>query len=364
MGILRLILAVNVLLLHVDAPTLLRFLHTAEAVQTFFILSGFYMALTLAENYQHGEIRHFYLNRFLRIFPVYWLILAASFTIAGLGYYFLNRPGFLFYWMQTKPAGAVLPFVLAVFSSLAILGQGTAMLLRVDAAGGLKIASRNPWHSPDSFVGYFPMPQAWSLEFELLFYLLAPFMVRFRTRTILGICLLSLLLRIWLTISLGLIERPWALEVFPTELLFFGSGILSYRLYVYGRDNKWFERRQLSDTVSVSLLVATLAYGAFGLLTKGAYLSVYKWTYLLFTTIAVPFLFTTTRKSKVDRFMGELSYPLYLVHVLIIGLWPKAEALNPWIRLPGIIVTSLVVSYLLLKVTAQIENLRSRHRHQ
>jgi peptidoglycan/LPS O-acetylase OafA/YrhL len=33
---------------------------------------------------------------------------------------------------------------------------------------------------------------------------------------------------------------------------------------------------------------------------------------------ALPFIFLYTKKSRLDRFIGELSYPVYIVHMLMI----------------------------------------------
>ena len=67
MGIIRLLLALAVLLAHVEnAPAfLLRFIPGSLAVQCFYIISGFYMALVL--NGKYSSKRDFYFNRFLRL---------------------------------------------------------------------------------------------------------------------------------------------------------------------------------------------------------------------------------------------------------------------------------------------------------
>jgi peptidoglycan/LPS O-acetylase OafA/YrhL len=48
--------------------------------------------------------------------------------------------------------------------------------------------------------------------------------------------------------------------------------------------------------------------------------------YLAAVPIGIPFLFHLTRRSAIDRGLGELSYPLYLVHILIF----------PFLRLTGL----------------------------
>jgi peptidoglycan/LPS O-acetylase OafA/YrhL len=36
--------------------------------------------------------------------------------------------------------------------------------------------------------------------------------------------------------------------------------------------------------------------------------------------LSIPFLFMASKRSHVDRFLGELSYPLYISHLLVISV--------------------------------------------
>ena len=42
------------------------------------------------------------------------------------------------------------------------------------------------------------------------------------------------------------------------------------------------------------------------------------WTYLGLTVAAIPFLFMATGQSRVDRYVGELSFPVYITHILVL----------------------------------------------
>lgn len=84
MGTLRLLLALAVVLFH-SGP----FVFTGSdwvggivAVEGFFVVSGFYMALVLHQRYG-GRLRDFYANRLLRLFPLYWAALAL-YLVAGV----------------------------------------------------------------------------------------------------------------------------------------------------------------------------------------------------------------------------------------------------------------------------------------
>ena len=77
MGLLRLYLALCVFHDHVNSNAPRMFLSSSVAVCIFFIISGFYMSLVINENYknQNNGIISFYINRFLRLYPIYIIIL-------------------------------------------------------------------------------------------------------------------------------------------------------------------------------------------------------------------------------------------------------------------------------------------------
>ena len=79
MGVLRCLLALSVLLVH-DVDGWFKLIDGAAAVQCFFLISGFYMALVLNERY--ADLGSFYFNRALRLLPTYWAVRAAD---AGCG---------------------------------------------------------------------------------------------------------------------------------------------------------------------------------------------------------------------------------------------------------------------------------------
>src|SRR5258708_29799955 len=84
MGILRLLFAISVVIHHEGSLWGYRLISADMAVRSFFIISGFYMALILREKYPSGNYRLFITNRFLRIYPLYWVVLC--FTLI---YYFI-----------------------------------------------------------------------------------------------------------------------------------------------------------------------------------------------------------------------------------------------------------------------------------
>jgi peptidoglycan/LPS O-acetylase OafA/YrhL len=78
---------------------------------------------------------------------------------------------------------------------------------------------------------YLYLPQGWSLGVELFFYLLAPFILsKINLGKIIIIILLSISVRIIL-IQSNLTHDPWSYRFFPTELMFFLFGSISYIFY-------------------------------------------------------------------------------------------------------------------------------------
>lgn len=76
-GILRTILAINVVLLHVfSVPTLGNY-----SVSFFFVLSGFLMTYIMHETYGFDlkGVKYFWLNRILRLYPIYLIIILITF---------------------------------------------------------------------------------------------------------------------------------------------------------------------------------------------------------------------------------------------------------------------------------------------
>ena len=82
MGLVRVALALAVLLSHLPLASY-KFLSGGLAVQSFFIVSGFYMALVLGGKYK--DVGLFYSNRLLRLFPTYFVTCAlAALTVLSI----------------------------------------------------------------------------------------------------------------------------------------------------------------------------------------------------------------------------------------------------------------------------------------
>lgn len=77
-----------------------------------------------------------------------------------------------------------------------------------------------------------------------------------------------------------------------------------------------------------------------------------------FVALLVPAIFSLSKNSAVDRWIGDLSYPLYLVHVLVFAVMHVKNIPAPGsVFLP----VALVVSALLLVV---VDHPVERYRHR
>ena len=69
------------------------FLDGRVAVQGFFVISGFYMAMVLHRKYDFkGGTYLFYQQRYLRLAPMYWVALAVTLAAALVHAHVLHRP--------------------------------------------------------------------------------------------------------------------------------------------------------------------------------------------------------------------------------------------------------------------------------
>ena len=292
MGSLRLFLALSVALGHFGMP--LGFPTSDIAVQSFFVISGFYMALVLNEKYGPGSYWLFISNRLLRLWPTYAVVLVLSFALAG----------------NWRPIASLDLPDLAYFiaSQILIVGQETYFFLFI--RDGAFAFTLHPSGMPGLLYTYAPIPQAWTLGLEIYFYLLAPFVVRRGPAVVAAIIAASLMLRIALLWAFGFSGEPWTYRFFPSEIALFMTGSLGYYAYASRNDE---QRKQINllQWIAAILLFACLALSKWDGVSRLASLSL-----LGAAIVGVPRLFELTRSIAWDRYLGELSYPLYVCHFL------------------------------------------------
>lgn len=303
MGIIRVLLAAAVVFGH--APmwngydphvAILRPLPAYYAVQAFFVISGFYMEL-LREKYAPAPIWIFYSNRYSRLIVSYWIVLAVTVLFIAL------MPGVSFppaTYLANFKSDSVSEWALLIFSNPMMFGQDLLAIVFSHTSNDLLI------------------PQAWSLALELWFYLLVPFLWRASDRMLWIIVAASLAVRLILVLS-PLPFWPWQQRFFPAEIMFFVLGMLSFR---HSNEilNMIRSGRACLIVVTAGILFAGWLYPVAFPWSGRPELEILWPSSILIGGIfyfTLPAMFSLTGRSRIDRFIGEFSYPIYLVHVTI-----------------------------------------------
>jgi peptidoglycan/LPS O-acetylase OafA/YrhL len=310
---LRLLLAMSVVYGHVGLMSVFGVpsIPGDTAVQAFYAISGFYMALVLNETYSAKGSTYllFLTNRFLRLFPAYAVV--ALLTL-GLALVVHSRSGelpFVLYW-QAMPALPVAELAPLLASQITIIGMDIHQLLTLQT-GSLSLVTDFD-NDTARLQGLLLNPPAWTLGLEFSFYLIAPLVARRPVPVIAAILFGSITLRLLLQFGFGLHNLPWSYMFFPSELALFMAGVLGYRIY-RARENGavdsplWWLFVAACASIAVAVLINRL-HGWSRVASTG----------LLFCILlAIPALFRATRTHRIDRFLGELSYPIYIGHMLV-----------------------------------------------
>lgn len=170
MGLLRLLIALGVVTEHAGRSY---FTGSYTAVQIFFIISGFYMALIFSSG-KYASATKFFASRIARLFPVYWAAVMVSVVVALIANCFFlttstvsSLAGRLSELQQTNP----LVFAWTIFANGFLVFADYAWFMN-----GVNVVK----HPTQLLV----QPPVWTLALELYFYALCPFLTRARTRFI------------------------------------------------------------------------------------------------------------------------------------------------------------------------------------
>jgi peptidoglycan/LPS O-acetylase OafA/YrhL len=312
MGLMRLLLSLSVVVYH-SGSTIFGFtiIDPMAAVQTFFIISGFYMALILNEKYTGaGSYRLFISNRLLRIYPAYWTVIIL--TLAGLMVFYLlgGNAWELGYFIRNYNLLNVKAFFFLIGTQLIILGQELACLLGFDPGTGSFYFTRCYWLTRPELNKFLLLNQMWSVSLELMFYLLAPLLVRKNVYVLLAVLIPSLLLRVFISVNLGLPDEPWINCLFFTQIAFFMFGVISYKIYAYLKARSVPKGAYAS--ITALLLGITMLYQF--IIPVG---SIKQWYYYLLVIVTIPFVFSYTKDIKIDQRIADLSYPIFISHFFI-----------------------------------------------
>jgi peptidoglycan/LPS O-acetylase OafA/YrhL len=351
MGIIRTLLALAVVFGHSWHAGIV-FVGGRNAVQMFYIISGFLISYVLVERKTYKSIGTFYMNRYLRLYPIYFVVAAISLLAMLVG-----DSEFIGIYKKIPFAADVE----LVFSNTFLFIQDWVMFSGIDH-GQLVFASDFRQSEVELYRGLV-VPQAWTLGVELTFYLVAPFILPNR-KIIWTLLVLSLAVRAYLIlIGLGL-KDPWTYRFFPAELAFFLIGALAHQILMP------FYKKLMREKVIPFAAVATACMVACIVLYSLVPLKEFVREPLLFALFVavLPFAFIFQNQSVLDKKIGELSYPIYIGHILVI--WAVASAAGK-VGISDVYVTtafSVVISILFAVVLnkfvgARFEAVRQELRH-
>lgn len=264
-------------------------------VELFFLISGYVVLLSA----RHKTPRQFVLARVIRLYPAYWLVCLLTVV-------------------QTEDFSW--PVKLCNFTMLQqLLGQ-------------------------PSINGAF-----WTLTVELSFYFLISLLLAYKAWN-----QLPLLLALWLAYCAwaGPVGLPTAfnLLLFPRYAPYFASGMLFYLL-----QHQAFSARKLWPLVGAALLLALRGTNETRLELQHTYAGEPAFSPLVMVGIVLGFylllLLIVYRRLSLSRFpwvqqLGELTYPLYLVHLLGYGIFRFfRNSAHQWLLLSGVCGLMLLLAW-------------------
>lgn len=304
MGWIRILLAFAVLFQHVNFLSGKVLVTGDIAVELFFMISGYYMAMVMDSGVYLQNTLQFYKSRFFRLYPTFIAV-----TLAGFLYYFL-----LWWLMGKKPANGsdyiynLSGFwlkTLAYLSNLSMLGQDLFSLFHILPNGEIKIFYSRADTTADGGVilgNLRSTGQAWSIGTEIWFYLLVPFLSRFKVLFLWIIAVASFMLKIYMEKFLDINTYFF----FPAQFFLFVLGMIAFSI---NKDKVY--SNPIQKVLWGLILVILFIYPFIG----GLFFKIF--TYIVFFLV-IDSCFKLTKKSTTDRFIGNLSYPIYLVHMLVI----------------------------------------------
>lgn len=302
MGMLRILLAISVIFTHSGGASLVG---GRNAVQIFYMISGFLMSYVVTQRKGYSTNREFYLSRYLRLFPQYIFIAA----ITLLYFAFSDGPEARAFFDIFRENGTFARVWLAI-ANIALFSQDWVMF--VGERGGHLAFEPVLLGAPAPLYRGLLLPQSWTLGVELTFYAIAPFVMP-RRRLILALLAASIGIRIAL-FAMGLAGTdPWTYRFFPTELALFLIGALSHQLLTPIHHKLALDRQRVAITAAIVTAVLVYAWVPGRETVKSAAL-------MLSVAVSLPALFGFQHGRKWDQWIGALSYPIYINHVTVVSM--------------------------------------------
>ena len=314
MGILRTILAIAVVVYHSYKIFGLRMCGGQVAVESFYMISGFYMALILNEKYiGKGSYRKFIFSRFFRIFPVYWLILLLVLGLSIILYLVNDQPLYLGRYIANYNCLSAKTIAFFTFENVFVIGQELLYFLKLDEFCNPQL-TYHIFSFNHTGYQYLIVPQAWSISLEFMFYLVAPFIVTRKLHWQVLLVVLGISAKMFFANKYYLSFDPWTYRFFPFELAFFIAGSIAYQAY------KKIEFKSVSGHIgTILLLLCVTILFVFDEIELKDELKTS--LFYIFCLGSLPFIFKTFKNNSIDKYIGELSFSIYISHHVLVSLF-------------------------------------------
>ncbi len=259
---------------------------TGFRVALFMMLSGYFIQLSidrLAGREQHWLLA-FYLKRFLRIFPSYYVVLAAT-----IAFVLIIHPehSIILSWYRL---GELNPFFW--LDNLFTLFATSNLVIYVMNLLHMQVAPLKP-------ISSLIVVQSWALSIDTFCYAVSPLLLTLKTRP---------LCKIFLGLSLlGYAIHPHGFDklLIVHQLPVFLYGALMYRFAVHTRMPSAAHGFAALGVVLLSSILAIIPN-----LDRTAFLFL-----LGIDGLCLPWIAQLTRSWPIDRLLGDMSYPYFLIHI-------------------------------------------------
>ena len=314
--------------------------HGYLAVDFFFVLSGFVIGYAYDDRWSKMSLGDFFKRRLIRLHPM----IIAGMLIGAIMFYFQDSP--FFPHIHEVPVGTMMLIMLIGFTLIPVP-------VSMDIRGWTEM---HPLNGP-----------AWSLFFEYVANILYALFVRRFSKTVLAVLVAiagAALIHLALTSPHGDVIGGWSLE--PTQLRIgftrllypFFAGLLLTRVIRPGQIKNGF-------LWCSALFIIVLSMPRVG--TPGSH-----WMNGLYDALSIVLIFPLIvylgasghiegRFSKVNKFLADISYPIYIIHYPLIYTFmawvannkisPSGPTLYPLIGVAFVLlVVTIVLAYTISKL--------------